>query len=301
MSEDKPFSLRGRFRKVSGANYLDVANRLLWLKNDIDGGRYPPDTDYEIQTSLHTLDLNEQIAVFKATVTIMTQTGNGRQEVRSASGYGSETAADFKDFIEKAETKALGRALSHLGYGTEAGLEEEGMIVDAPRPSRVNPAPSMDRVPMTRNTGSSAHTPRDDVPMTDRQRNYLLAVAREAGMSEGDLHDYIDSEYAKGLEQLSRKEASDSIDAIQSGRATGNSRDGADDNTTNEEANTAEEGISSGQVKQVLLIAKKKHIEQDDLHRRIGEVYGKALDMLTKDEADELIVQLTNAKERVPA
>ena len=34
-------------------------------------------------------------------------------------GVGSETAADFHDYIEKAYTKAYGRALAALGYGTQ--------------------------------------------------------------------------------------------------------------------------------------------------------------------------------------
>ncbi|HKG29607.1 MAG TPA: hypothetical protein VKB01_10775, partial [Thermomicrobiales bacterium] len=38
-----------------------------------------------------------------------------------ATGYGSETASDFPDFIEKAETKAIGRALNALGYGAQFG------------------------------------------------------------------------------------------------------------------------------------------------------------------------------------
>ena len=54
-----------------------------------------------------------QMAIFKATVTLPT---GGK-----ATGYGSETASDFPDFIEKAETKAIGRALNALGYGAQFG------------------------------------------------------------------------------------------------------------------------------------------------------------------------------------
>src|SRR3546814_7260726 len=36
-----------------------------------------------------------------------------------ATGYGSETPKDFGDYIEKAETKAIGRALGALGFGTQ--------------------------------------------------------------------------------------------------------------------------------------------------------------------------------------
>ena len=92
--------LRGR---AGGADYLDVKWRLLWLRKE-----HP---DAEIVTELVRHD--PQMAIFKATVTVPT---GGK-----ATGYGSETASDFPDFIEKAETKAIGRALNALGYGVQFG------------------------------------------------------------------------------------------------------------------------------------------------------------------------------------
>src|SRR5687768_3419572 len=92
--------LRGR---GGGADYLDVKWRLLWLRKE-----HP---DAEIVTEL--VQHDPQMAIFKATVTVAT---GGK-----ATGYGSETASDFADFIEKAETKAIGRALNALGYGAQFG------------------------------------------------------------------------------------------------------------------------------------------------------------------------------------
>jgi hypothetical protein len=86
-----------------GPDYLDVKWRLLWLRRE-----HP---DAEIVTEL--VQHDPQMAIFKATVTVST---GGK-----ATGYGSETASDFPDFIEKAETKAIGRALNALGYGTQFG------------------------------------------------------------------------------------------------------------------------------------------------------------------------------------
>ena len=86
-----------------GADYLDVKWRLLWLRKE-----HP---DAEIVTEL--VQHDPQMAIFKATVTVAT---GGK-----ATGYGSETASDFADFIEKAETKAIGRALNALGYGAQFG------------------------------------------------------------------------------------------------------------------------------------------------------------------------------------
>ena len=94
--------LHGRGRG-GGADYLDVKWRLLWLRKE-----HP---DAEIVTEL--VQHDPQMAIFKATVTVPT---GGK-----ATGYGSETASDFPDFIEKAETKAIGRALNALGYGAQFG------------------------------------------------------------------------------------------------------------------------------------------------------------------------------------
>jgi hypothetical protein len=104
--------LQGRGR-AGGADYLDVKWRLLWLRKE-----HP---DAEIVTEL--VQHDPQMAIFKATVTVPT---GGK-----ATGYGSETASDFPDFIEKAETKAIGRALNALGYGAQFG--------DFQRPEEVVP------------------------------------------------------------------------------------------------------------------------------------------------------------------
>ncbi|WP_149399155.1 hypothetical protein [Dictyobacter arantiisoli] len=67
-----------------------------------------------------------------------------------ATGTKSESAASFPDFIEKAETGAIGRALAALGYGTQFTgdeWEEAHRIVDSP----------VERQPVT-NPGTSSST-----------------------------------------------------------------------------------------------------------------------------------------------
>lgn len=101
------FNPREHLRNLPGrggpTEYLDVKWRLVWLRDE--------DPLATIQTELVQLDLEKSFCLFKSTVT----RSNGAQAV----GYGSETMSDFKDFIEKAETKSLGRALAALGYGTQ--------------------------------------------------------------------------------------------------------------------------------------------------------------------------------------
>jgi hypothetical protein len=122
MSEQEP-GVGGKFdpsrhlRQLRGkggaSDYLDVKWRLVWLRSE------HPDAHIATEHVTITSDL----AIFKAQVSIP---GGG-----SATGYGSETARDFGDFIEKAETKALGRALIALGYGTQFAQEfGEDDVVD---------------------------------------------------------------------------------------------------------------------------------------------------------------------------
>jgi len=113
--------------KVRGGaqqTYLPVTARLLWLRTD------HPDA----QLVTEALRFDEKSAIFKATVTLP----GGAVAV----GHGSETAGDGGDFIEKAETKAIGRALTALGYGTEfAEGQDDPTLAAATEVAPTPPAP----------------------------------------------------------------------------------------------------------------------------------------------------------------
>ena len=139
------------------ADYLPVQWRLVWFREQCPEGT--------IETEMVHLDLNREteedgyawnndtrrsekivkhangFVVFRAAI----KDGKGG----SATATKSEKAASFPDYIEKAETGAVGRALAMLGYGTQFTgdeLNEEHRIVDAP----------VDRsVPSSENNGSS--------------------------------------------------------------------------------------------------------------------------------------------------
>src|SRR5216684_1412102 len=124
------------------ADYLPVQWRLVWFREHCPEG--------SIETEMLHLDLDREteeegyawnnetkrsekvvkrangLAVFRAVV----KDGKGG----IATGTKSEKAASFPDYIEKAETGAIGRALAALGYGTQFApeLNEEHRIVDAP-------------------------------------------------------------------------------------------------------------------------------------------------------------------------
>ena len=143
--------LRGR---GGGQDYLDVKWRLLWLRRE-----HP---DAAIITE-H-VQLESTIAIFKATVTL--PTGG------SATGYGSETASDFGDFIEKAETKAIGRALNALGYGAQFGErtddESEAPAPSAPPRSLAPPAPTRGAAP-ARPPAAPAPPPERPTPVAGQE------------------------------------------------------------------------------------------------------------------------------------
>jgi hypothetical protein len=111
---------RHLIRVQGGREYLPVAYRLVWFREE-----HP---DFGIDTQVVELDLQRGVAVFSATVT-------NEQGRLLAAGVKMETAANFADFVEKASTGAIGRALGVLGYGTQFApeLDEGERVVDAPR------------------------------------------------------------------------------------------------------------------------------------------------------------------------
>jgi hypothetical protein len=78
------------------------------------------------QQSEKVVKRSKGLAIFKAIV----RDGAGG----IGTGTKSETAANFPDFIEAAETGAIGRALASLGFGTQFApeLQELQRIVDSP-------------------------------------------------------------------------------------------------------------------------------------------------------------------------
>lgn len=190
--------------------YLEVKWRLLWLRTE-----HP---DAVIETEL--VRLEDRDAVFKARVSIP---GGG-----SSTGWGSESAGDFRDFLEKAETKAIGRALAALGFGTqfchdhEFGVGEaptvnvgQMRIVDAP----VDLAASRGRrqAPVAQIAASNGAAPNDAATQraTERQVKFIFAIAREAGLDEQELVTWSQELYGQEVAELNRRDASALIEALQ--------------------------------------------------------------------------------------
>src|SRR5450755_851847 len=128
--------------KEGSKDYLPVQWRLVWFREQcpegtIDTEEVCVEMDREMTVEVYVWNNEKRrsekvqktakgYARFRAVVT----DGKGAR----ATGTGSECAADFNDFIEKAETKAIGRALAALGYGTQFApeLDEGQRLADSP-------------------------------------------------------------------------------------------------------------------------------------------------------------------------
>lgn len=102
---------------LRGKDYLEVKYRLVWFREE-----HPT---WGIETEF--LYQGEAAAIAKATI----KDDAGRI---LATAHKHEDKKGFPDFLEKAETGAVGRALALIGYGTQFApeLEEGERIVDSP-------------------------------------------------------------------------------------------------------------------------------------------------------------------------
>jgi hypothetical protein len=162
--------------------YLEVKWRIVWLRE-----QYP---EAEIKTEIVHLDLEKEVSaevsewndelgkmekvtkhgqglvIFKATIKLP----NGA----IGTGTKMENAAAFGDFLEKAETGAIGRALASLGLGTattDEMSEGTGHVVDAP----VERKPSYDpNQPATQSQYDTAHRLQKQLGLAESEFDGLL-------------------------------------------------------------------------------------------------------------------------------
>ena len=162
------------------ADYLEVKWRMVWFREN-----NKENTQTIVLDKI--IDIHNRFAYFELQVT----DSKGNIEV----GVGSETGEDFPDYIEKAYTKAYGRALAALGYGTQFApeLEEGERIADSP---------------VNRSSEQSD-------PITDAQKRAIYAIYNSLALTEEEMRDIIQNRYQKtDSKYLSKKEASDLIDYL---------------------------------------------------------------------------------------
>lgn len=133
---------------LKGKPYLQVAHRLIWFREE--------EPQSGIETSA--LALNEEYAVFHAKIT--------RDGKVVATATKRESKKDFPDFIEKAETGAIGRALALVGYGTQfttQDLDEGDRLADSP----IAPGKPSKAAPVEAKVGSTAASTVTDAPIAN--------------------------------------------------------------------------------------------------------------------------------------
>jgi hypothetical protein len=201
---ERPFDPSKYLRKLGGKDYLEVKWRLLWLRTE-----HP---NAVMDTEMVRLD--DGFALFRARVEIP---GGG-----IATGWGSETRQDFFDFIEKAETKALGRALAALGYGTQfcedfdfsAGSAGSAHVVDSPIafPGGANGTGQPARPAAMPQPTSNLATPA-------QLRLIYMTATRDLQITEEELEERCQSQYGRLPLHLTKREASEFIDQLKSSGA----------------------------------------------------------------------------------
>lgn len=104
---------------LKGKPYLPVAGRIAIIRSE--------NKPYSIKTTPLQIDMEQGFAVFQAEVWL--------DGILLGMGTKQESKRDFPDFVEKAETGAIGRALAISGFGTMYALQDfdEGeRLADAP-------------------------------------------------------------------------------------------------------------------------------------------------------------------------
>lgn len=118
------FDFKRHLIKVQGGRtYLPVSARIVWFRQE-----HP---DWSIETEMVEINHEKQYAIFRARIC----DGDGKL---MATGTKKEDVKGFGDYIEKAETGSVGRALALCGFGTQFSpdLDESsaGRYADSTQP-----------------------------------------------------------------------------------------------------------------------------------------------------------------------
>jgi hypothetical protein len=149
---------------LKGKEYLQVMHRIQWFRSENPEG--------SIRTTIVEKggEGKDAYCLFRAEILIITEKG----PLLLATAHKRETKGGFEDYIEKAESGAIGRALGMCGYGTQFSadeLEEGDRLADSPAP-----------VPPSKVDTTAAAKPAATRPSSFRKN----VVAPEAKTSVGD-------------------------------------------------------------------------------------------------------------------
>jgi hypothetical protein len=185
MASGASFDPKQHLTTVNGRDYLETRWRLVWLRLE-----HP-----EAQVRTEMVKLDEDLALFKAEVAI--------RDGGSASGWGMESSR-FPDYAERAEARALNRALAALGYGSQ-------YVDDYPLAGPVTPAAGQTSQPSRPKTAE----PDDGAAVTTTQLRLLYDFAKnERQMSERELDEKCKATYGVLPAGLSRAQAAELLETL---------------------------------------------------------------------------------------
>ncbi len=176
---------------IDGGAYLEVKWRLVWLRET-----HP---DAIIETEM--VESSRDHAIFKAFVKL--------PDGASATGWGSEYREQFHNFIEAAETKALGRALAALGFGTQfagdLGTDRGGFgLSDAPV-----------KLHTVRDEGNGQGYQQAELEPTERQRKLIDVLRSQLNLSPAELDEIAEQHAGAPMSTIGRKGVSSLITELQ--------------------------------------------------------------------------------------
>lgn len=121
-----PEYIAGMMMKLKNKDYLPVAARILWFRGD-----HP---EWGIEREIVEIDHQANYAI----VSVCIRNEDGRILSQATK---REDKREFADYLEKAETGALGRALAYLGYGTLSPEDDTSAMDGGGKASRMVDSP----------------------------------------------------------------------------------------------------------------------------------------------------------------
>jgi hypothetical protein len=211
-SDTRPFNPNEHLMQIrnrgGSADYLPVQWRLVWFNEQCPEGKITilekiidPDREVEkevMQWNNETRRSERVVKRARGWAYFHVRVEDGKGKVGEA--VKSESAVDFDDYIEKADTGATGRALAKIGYGTQFApeLDEQHRIVDAP----------VDRTPAEASGAGNGRRPiaslnrqagDPQAPATDQQLASLRKLYQHLGKPEPESLDTLTHQAAREM------------------------------------------------------------------------------------------------------
>ncbi len=246
------------FLNLRGKDYLQVAHRLVWFREE-----HP---DWEIFTEA--VSITETSSLFRAFI----KDPSGRV---IATAHKREDKAHFQDHTEKAETGAVGRALAYCGYGTQFApeLEEGERVVDAPLPKS---DPKSDPKPDPK--------PKKELPATKTlSQVHADALLKRLDASKTSVDDVLKGLGVTKLTELTYDQAMKIADRIKQDEALAKTKPLA--------------RVTEAQITRLYTIATNHKWTRERVHEFIGSEYGlTSTKELNKEQYDVVCNHIMNGK-----